>query len=64
MEPITALAIAATIVTGTSLIAGIASLFRGNERERQIKRRAKAARKRMDQTSREYLHDVDHLLRR
>ena len=64
MEPITAVAIGVTIVAGTTLIARIASLLRGDERERQIKQRAKHARKRMDQTSQKYLRDVDHILRR
>lgn len=64
MEPITALAIGVAVVAGTTLIAGIASLLSGDEHERQINQRAKDARRRMDQTSREYLRDVDHLLRR
>lgn len=65
MEPISlGLVIGAAVVIGTTLIAGIASLFSEDERNRQIKQRANDARKRMDQTSREYLRDVDHLLRR
>ena len=69
MDPITcALAVGATVAAGTALLvgiaAGISSLFSEGEHERQIKQRATHARKRLDQTSREYLHDVDNLLRR
>lgn len=65
MDPISfAMAFGAALVGGATIIAGIASLFRGDAGERQIKRRAKDARRQMDRTSREYLRDVDHLLRR
>jgi hypothetical protein len=66
MDPITCvLAVGATIAAGTALLAaGIAALFSEDDHERQIKQRANHARKRLDQTSREYLRDVDNLLRR
>lgn len=66
MDPITCvLAIGATFAAGTALlVAGIAALISEDEHNRQIKQRANEARKRMDQTSREYLCDVDNLLRR
>lgn len=65
MEPISlALMVGAALAGGSILIAGIASLFSGDEHERQIKNRAKDARHRMNQASREYLQDVDQLVRR
>jgi hypothetical protein len=65
MEPISlAVGIGAVVVAGTALVAGIASLFSGDEQERQIKHSAKDARRRMEKTSGDYLDEVDDLVRR
>jgi gas vesicle protein len=64
MEPMS-MVLAVGVVVGTTVVAGIvAALFRADEPKRQIKTTAKDARRRMNTASREYVKDVDTLLRR